>query len=67
MDLRQFEVESRAKLGIHRVRVIVQKHFFRSTHIAEEHLFSMFPSSLTFIFGLNQGLFLIYLGQNGLF
>ena len=39
-------------MEFHRVRFMVQKHFFRSTHITEEHLFSKFPSILTFDFDL---------------
>ena len=63
------EVELREKLNIHRVRVIVQKHhLFRSAHIAEEHLFLIFPSIFTFDFDLIYRLFFLgFLGPNGLF
>ena len=38
-----------------------------STHVAEQLLFSMFPSILTFDFALNLGSFLTFWGSNGLF
>ena len=44
--LRWDNVELRANFGFQRTRVTVQ--FFRSSHVAEQHLFSMFPSVLTF-------------------
>ena len=42
-------VELRAKLGFHRIRVMVE-NISRSSHIAEQNLFSLFPSFLTFDF-----------------
>ena len=41
-------VELRGDLGFFRVRVMAQNHIY----IAKEHLFSMFPSFLTFSFDL---------------
>ena len=38
-----------------------------STHIVQQLLFSLFPSILTFEFGLILGLFFTFLGPNGLF
>ena len=38
-----------------------------STHVAEQLLFSMFPSILTFDFALNLGSFLTFGGSNELF
>ena len=50
-----------------RVRDVVQNPFFRSTHISDEHLFSMFPSILTLDFDLIYRLFLACWGPNGLY
>ena len=44
-----------AKIGFHRVRVMVKKNILRSTHIVEQHLSSMFPSILTLDFDLIYG------------
>ena len=41
-----------AKMSIHRVRFIVLKTYFRFPHIAEDYLFSMFLSILTFDFDI---------------
>ena len=45
----------------------VSKSVLGSTHLVEQLSFSMFPSSLTFDFNLIVGLFLTFLGPNGLF
>ena len=45
----------------------IRKLFLGSTHVAEQLLFSIFPSILTFDFVLNLGSFLTFWGSNGLF
>ena len=40
---------------------------FGSTHIVQQLIFSLFPSILMFDFDLILGLFLTFLGPNGLF
>ena len=47
MEVESSEVE-KLKMDSHRVRVMVL-NMLRSTHIAEPHLFSMFPSILLII------------------
>ena len=48
-------------MGFHRIRVMVS----RSTHVAEQHLFPMFPSILTFNnFDLILGVFWDFCNRN---
>ena len=53
--------------AIFEVRGRLKKTALSSTHVAEQLLFSMFPSILTFDFALNLGSFLTFWGSNGLF
>ena len=52
-------------MGFHRV-MFWFKNLSRSTRIADQHLLFMFSSILTFNFHLTQGLYLAFLGKNGL-
>ena len=55
------------KSCFHRIGIMFQKIFFKSTHIAEQNLFSMLPSIFTFYSYLIFGSFKTFWGPNGLF